>query len=262
MRTSNPGLAGMTRRHWLRTAGAVVGLYANAGWLGALAADAAHHPQRRRSCILLWMNGGPGDDRPLGPQARHTPTAVPSRRSRPPSPGLQIGEHLPKMAAVGDRLASSARCPPRRATTAGRPISSAPATCRWAPIQFPTLGSLVAKELADAENGLPPIRQHRPAARAGRPDWHSAPASSARSTPRSLVGDGQGDGQVRSANAPAGRRPLKVAGPRPTRRRHAGPRPTNALALLQRPGTDFARRTADRSDRRQPPGRLRPRPSD
>jgi hypothetical protein len=29
------------------------------GWLGALAADAAENPQRKRSCILLWTSGGP-----------------------------------------------------------------------------------------------------------------------------------------------------------------------------------------------------------
>ena len=28
-------------------------------WLPALAADTAEHPDRRRSCILLWMSGGP-----------------------------------------------------------------------------------------------------------------------------------------------------------------------------------------------------------
>jgi len=30
-----------------------------AGWLRSLAADSAGHPARRRSCILLWMSGGP-----------------------------------------------------------------------------------------------------------------------------------------------------------------------------------------------------------
>jgi hypothetical protein len=33
--------------------------YSASGWLEALAADAANHPQRKRSCILLWMSGGP-----------------------------------------------------------------------------------------------------------------------------------------------------------------------------------------------------------
>ena len=50
---------GLSRRDWLKlTAAGVLGC-STSGWLGALAADAAGNPQRKRSCILLWMSGGP-----------------------------------------------------------------------------------------------------------------------------------------------------------------------------------------------------------
>ena len=49
----------LSRRDWLRLTSAGVVGYSLSGWLQALAADAATHPQRRRACILLWMDGGP-----------------------------------------------------------------------------------------------------------------------------------------------------------------------------------------------------------
>src|SRR5262245_29086905 len=49
----------LSRRAWLKLAAAGVVGTSTSGWLGALADDAAKNPQRRRSCILLWMSGGP-----------------------------------------------------------------------------------------------------------------------------------------------------------------------------------------------------------
>ena len=49
----------MNRRDWLRisTAGMVAG--SASGWFDQLAARAAESNERKRACILLWMNGGP-----------------------------------------------------------------------------------------------------------------------------------------------------------------------------------------------------------
>src|SRR5262245_56799480 len=86
----------LTRREWLKlTAAGVVG-FSVSGWLETPAADTANNPQRRRSCILLWMNGGPSqmdtwDLKPghaNGGQFKAIDTAV---------PGIQISEHLPKL---------------------------------------------------------------------------------------------------------------------------------------------------------------------
>src|SRR5262249_16161788 len=73
------------------------------GWLPRLAAQAANDPQRRRSCILLWMNGGPTQTDTFDPKPGHVnggpfaaiPTSV---------PGIRIGEHLPRVARHMDRL--------------------------------------------------------------------------------------------------------------------------------------------------------------
>ena len=67
-----PSLPPFSRRSWLRRA-VVGGLGLSAsGWIDALARDAGSHPRRKRSCILLWMTGGPStiDLWDLKPQPR------------------------------------------------------------------------------------------------------------------------------------------------------------------------------------------------
>ena len=49
----------LSRRDWLKVSTAGVIGFSMSGWLEVLAADAAKNPQRKRSCILLWMSGGP-----------------------------------------------------------------------------------------------------------------------------------------------------------------------------------------------------------
>src|SRR5690348_5798243 len=50
---------GLTRREWMRLSAAGVVGWSLSGWLETLAADTATNPERKRSCILLWMSGGP-----------------------------------------------------------------------------------------------------------------------------------------------------------------------------------------------------------
>src|SRR5262249_32563092 len=97
--------ATLNRRHLLR-AGAVSTAVSLSGWLRRLAqataADPANKP--KRSCILLWMNGGPATidlwDRKLDHE-----NGGPYKEIATNAPGLRIGEVLPKMADYGDRLA-------------------------------------------------------------------------------------------------------------------------------------------------------------
>jgi hypothetical protein len=83
-----------TRRRFLSLTGGA----AAAGWLGRLAAHAADQPQVK-SCILLWMSGGPShlDTFDLKPEAPNNvrgefqpiDTSV---------PGVRISEHFPRLA--------------------------------------------------------------------------------------------------------------------------------------------------------------------
>src|SRR5262245_34405798 len=95
---------GLSRRDWLRLSAAGVVGYSLSGWLERLAAASAGDPQRKRSCILLWMNGGPSqmdtfDCKPgtkNGGPVQEIDTAV---------PGIKISEHFPKLAQHMKRMA-------------------------------------------------------------------------------------------------------------------------------------------------------------
>ena len=94
----------LDRRHLLRV-GAVSTAVSMSGWLGqlALAADAAK-TKPKRSCILLWMNGGPSTIDLCDLKPGHE-NGGPFKEIETSAPGLKISEHLPKIAKHGDRLA-------------------------------------------------------------------------------------------------------------------------------------------------------------
>src|SRR5262245_38586511 len=89
----------LDRRHFLRT-GTAAFTVSVSGWLGRLACAAGNDPKRKRSCVLLWMNGGPAtiDLWDLKPGA---PTGGPFKEAATRAPGLKISEHLPKLGEFG-----------------------------------------------------------------------------------------------------------------------------------------------------------------
>jgi hypothetical protein len=144
-----------TRRQWLKLAAA--GLAVGAGsprWIGALAADAADNPGRKRSCILLWMNGGPSQIDTFDPKPGHA-NGGPTRTIETSVPGIRVCDHLPKVAAMMDQLALV-----RSMSTKEGDHSRATYYLRtgYVPqggVQYPALGALVAKELGDEGADLP-----------------------------------------------------------------------------------------------------------
>jgi hypothetical protein len=95
-----------TRREFLRLSAAGVGAASMSGWLKVLANHAAaasggsSPPARKhKSCILLWMDGGPShkDTFDLKPDSKGAGEFKPIRTS---APGVEISEHLPKVAKV------------------------------------------------------------------------------------------------------------------------------------------------------------------
>src|SRR4051794_32680920 len=93
----------LSRRDLLKLASLGVGAASVSGWMGALA-QAAAAPRRKKSVILLWMNGGPSqmDTFDLKPGHRN---GGPFKEIATSAPGLKIGEHLPEVAKFGHKLA-------------------------------------------------------------------------------------------------------------------------------------------------------------
>ncbi len=93
-----------TRRDFLRLSAAGVGVASMSGWLKVLAGHAAAAPaapgqKKHKSCILLWMDGGPShkDTFDLKPDSKGAGDFKPISTS---VPGVQISEHLPKLAGL------------------------------------------------------------------------------------------------------------------------------------------------------------------
>src|ERR1700721_509587 len=96
-RTSTTEQPRLSRREWLRLLSAGVVGSSLSGWLDALAADTAANPRRKRSCILLWMNGGPSQMDTFDLKPGHE-NGGPFKRIQTSVPALRISEHPPKRA--------------------------------------------------------------------------------------------------------------------------------------------------------------------
>lgn len=141
----------LSRRDWFRVS-AGVGLGAS-GWFPAFAADAAKNPQRKRACILLWMGGGPAtiDLWDLKPGHENGGQFRPIEAA----PGLQISEHLPKLAKHGKNLAVVRSMSTKEGDHGRGTYYLRTGNLPQGAIQFPTIGSLISKELGDPTAELP-----------------------------------------------------------------------------------------------------------
>jgi len=142
------------RRDWLKLSAAGVVGYSMSGWLEALAADTATHPQRRKSCILLWMNGGPSQMDTFDLKPGHI-NGGPFREIATSVPGIRISEHLPRLARQMHDMAIIRSMTSREGDHGRGSFLMRTGYLPQGPIQYPTLGSLVSKELGANDAPLP-----------------------------------------------------------------------------------------------------------
>jgi hypothetical protein len=155
MNSWNPA-SGLSRRDFFRLSAAGVGVSLS-GWLNVLASRAAESGGKHKSCILLWMNGGPSHldtfdlkpDAPAGFRSEFKP--IPTSVS-----GIEISETFPQMAKQMQNVAivrgmSTAEGAHGRAQyymhTGYREGSGG--------VVHPSLGSIVSAELGKKEFMLP-----------------------------------------------------------------------------------------------------------
>jgi hypothetical protein len=144
----------LSRRDWLRLSTAGVVGFSLSGWLERLAAATANNPARCRSCILLWMSGGPSqmDTFDLKPG---TPNGGPVKEIQTSVPGIRISEHLPKLAKHMERMVIVRSMRTKEADHGRATYQMRTGRVPGGPILYPTLGALVAKELEPPEAELP-----------------------------------------------------------------------------------------------------------
>ncbi len=146
--------ASFSRRQWLQAAALGATGASLHGWLPQLASHARAAEgalARSKSCILLWMDGGPSQTHTFS-----IPEFEPDYKTIATSVvGVRISEHLPKVAACMGELAIlrtmstglNNHGPGQYLMHTGYRSSVA--------VNYPSLGAIVAKERGRADTGLP-----------------------------------------------------------------------------------------------------------
>jgi hypothetical protein len=125
------------------------------GWMPALAQQIAADPRRRRHCILLWMAGGPSQTDTFDMKPGHE-NGGEFKEIATNVPGVRFSEHMPRLAQHADKLAiirslSTKEGDHERGAylmrTGQRPMSV---------INYPSVAAALAKELASADDHMPP----------------------------------------------------------------------------------------------------------
>ena len=144
----------LSRREWLRLSAVGALGCSSSGWLERLAAATAKSPERKRACILLWMNGGPAQTDTFDLKPGHA-NGGPFKEIATTVPGLMFSEHLPLLAKQAKHLAlvrsmTSREGDHTRAAyylrTGYRPEGA---------IQYPPIGASLSKELAAQRRRCP-----------------------------------------------------------------------------------------------------------
>lgn len=148
--------APLSRRELLGLSLASVLGVSYSGWLPRLAAavgpDAAKHG---KSCILLWMNGGPSQTDTFDLKPGHA-NGGPFKEIATAAAGVRISEHLPGLAKQMNDLAIIRSLSTKEGEhgLATRLMLTGYAP-QQAAVRYPSLGSLLSKELGSEESDLP-----------------------------------------------------------------------------------------------------------
>lgn len=143
-----------SRRAFLHSALAGLCGVSASGWLPTFAAEAGPNAERRRHCVLLWMTGGPSQMDTFDLKPGHA-NGGPFKQIETAAAGLRISEHLPKLAAMGDQLAVLRGLSTKEGDHGRGTFLMRTGHQPGGPIQYPTLGSLVSKELGSSESDVP-----------------------------------------------------------------------------------------------------------
>lgn len=153
-RSTSPWTSELSRRDLFKLSAAGVIGFSMSGWFEALAQQTANDRNRRKSCILLWMNGGPSqmdtfDCKPghaNGGNVREVQTSV---------PGVRISEFLPRVATNMQDMALIRSMRTGEGDHGRAQYFVRSGYVPQGPVQFPMLGSLISKELGTDESTLP-----------------------------------------------------------------------------------------------------------
>jgi len=144
----------LSRRDWLRLTSLGFAGASMANTLSSLAHAAAGQAPRKKSCILLWMSGGPSTIDLFDLKPGHK-NGGPYKEIATAVPGIKIGEHLPKLAKQMKRMALIRSMSTKEADHGRGTYLMHTGRAPGGVVKYPTLGSLVSKELNAPGAALP-----------------------------------------------------------------------------------------------------------
>ena len=146
--------AALSRRRWLQATGAsLLGISASP-WLPSLARAVAAHPDRRRHCVLLWMAGGPSQTDTFDMKPGHD-NGGEFEEIQTSVPAVRISEHLPKLAEQMQHVAIVRSLSTREGDHARGTQLMRTGKPPGGPVQYPSIGASLAKELRHPSSNLP-----------------------------------------------------------------------------------------------------------
>jgi RNA polymerase sigma factor (sigma-70 family) len=108
-----------------------------------------------RSCIILWLSGGPSQLDTWDPKPG-TANGGPIKAIDTRVKGIRISEDLPLLAEQADRLAIVRSMTHNNGDHAGATVLMHTGRPSGGPVDYPSIGALLAKELRDPRAELPP----------------------------------------------------------------------------------------------------------
>src|SRR5262245_33671672 len=141
-----------SRRDFVRMSLASAFGAATCPWLPRLAAAAGKKPAK--ACIVLWMAGGPSQTDTWDLKPGHK-NGGPFKEIATAVPGLRVSEHLPKLAAMAKHLGVIRSMTTREGEHGRATQLLHTGQLPGGPVDYPALGSMVAKHLGDPDHDLP-----------------------------------------------------------------------------------------------------------
>ena len=141
-----------TRRDFVKMSLASAFGVSYSGWLSALArADAA---PRQRSCIVLWMTGGPSQMDTFDLKPGHK-NGGPYEAIATTVPGIKISQHLPGVAQQMKDMAIIRSMTSKEGDHGQATTLLLTGYRQQEAVRYPEIGSLISKELGKPDNELP-----------------------------------------------------------------------------------------------------------
>lgn len=145
-----------TRRDFLKLTAAGVFAPSLSGWLPVLARAAGQSGKgRAKSCILLWMDGGPShkDTFDLKPDSKGAGEFKPIKTA---TPGIEICEHLPKLAEVMNcGVLVRGMTTPEGAHARAKYYMHTGYREGQGGVIYPSLGSIVSQQVGKPDGSMP-----------------------------------------------------------------------------------------------------------